>query len=212
MVMPYGIEYSTLNAFTQEGEGVPDTPFRVAHDIGRRLAELRELLEETQKDFAARFGRGWKQVSMWERGHQRPRPSVLSQAADRNCWPLGIFEEGGPRPATIGRDALKRPAVPRSGGVGDTSAPRSQSPGRRREDIELRSAALRHAAGRLDVLLRLIQAYRDAGRPASPEILAEWLEIAAANASEPSPPSGGGALPPWPQAAQSSRTGGPGLP
>jgi transcriptional regulator with XRE-family HTH domain len=211
MVMPYGIEYSTLNAFTQEGVGVGDTPFRVASDIGRRLAELRVCLDETQKDFAARFGRGWKQVSMWERGHQRPRPSVLSQAADRNCWPLGIFEEGGPRPATIGRDALKGPVETRSG---DRTAPRSAIPGRRREDIELRSAAYRHAMGRLDVLLRLIQAYRDAGRPASPEILAEWLEIAAANASpDLSPPApGGGALPPAPLAALSWRTGALDLP
>jgi transcriptional regulator with XRE-family HTH domain len=98
---------------------------------------------------------------------------------------------------------------------GEPSAPRSTSPGRRREDVELRSAAYRHAMGRLDVLLRLIQAYRDAGRPASPEILAEWLEIAALNASpDITPPAGpgGGALPPMPPAALSWRTGGPGLP
>jgi transcriptional regulator with XRE-family HTH domain len=98
---------------------------------------------------------------------------------------------------------------------GEPSAPRSHSPGRRREDVELRSAALRHAAGRLDVLLRLIQAYKDAGRAASPEILAEWLEIAALNASaDLTPPGGlgGGALPPMPLAAQSWHTGAPGLP
>jgi transcriptional regulator with XRE-family HTH domain len=192
---------------------MPDDPIQVAADIGKRLAELRELLGEEQRAFAARFGRDWKQVSRWERGPQRPRPSVLRLAAERNGWPLEMFEEGGPSPSGIGLDALKRHAERRSGGVGDTNAPRSQSPGRRREDIELRSAALRHAAGRLDVLLRLIQAYRDAGRPASPEILAEWLEIAAANASEPTPPApGGGALPPGPLAALSWRTGAPGLP
>jgi transcriptional regulator with XRE-family HTH domain len=103
----------------------------------------------------------------------------------------------------------------REGEPGDPNAQRAHSPGRRREDIELRSAGLRHAAGRLDVLLRLIQAYRDAGRPASPEILGEWLEIAALNASPdvtlPAGP-GGGALPPMPPAALSWRTDGHGLP
>jgi transcriptional regulator with XRE-family HTH domain len=102
---------------------MPD-PLRVASDVGRRLAELRELLGETQRDFAARFGRGWKQVSMWERGHQRPRPSVLVLAAQKNGWPLGIFEEGGPRPAEIGVKALKSPVETRTG---DRTAPRSPS-------------------------------------------------------------------------------------
>jgi transcriptional regulator with XRE-family HTH domain len=117
---------------------MPD-PLRVASDVGRRLAELRELLGETQRDFAARFGRGWKQVSMWERGHQRPRPSVLVLAAQKNGWPLGIFEEGGPRPAEIGVKALKSPVETRTG---DRTAPRSPSPGRRKEDIELRAVVL----------------------------------------------------------------------
>jgi transcriptional regulator with XRE-family HTH domain len=141
-------------------------------------------------------------VSRWRRGEcpddlRLPEiATYLRVALDWLKSGVGTFEPSGQAP-------------------GDPQAQRVQSPGRRREDIELRSAAYRHAMGRLDVLLRLIQAYRDAGRPASPEILGEWLEIAALNASaDPSPPAGpgGGALPPMPLTALSWRTGGPGLP
>lgn len=72
--------------------------FVVAEDIAGRLKELRHHLGEAQRPFAARFCRGWKQVSEWERGNQRPRPSVLRQAATQHGWPVEIFAAGGPRP------------------------------------------------------------------------------------------------------------------
>jgi transcriptional regulator with XRE-family HTH domain len=140
-------------------------------------------------------------VSRWRRGEcpddlRLPEiATYLRVALDWLKSGVGAFEPSGQAP-------------------GDPQAQRVQSPGRRREDIELRSAAYRHAMGRLDVLLRLIQAYKDAGRPASPDILAEWLAIAALNASDPSPPAnpGGGALPPMPPAALSWHTDGHGPP
>lgn len=73
----------------------------VAADVGERIRELRQLFEETQPVFARRFGRGWQQVSSWERGEHRPPASVLERAAEQNHWPIAIFAEGGPRPADV---------------------------------------------------------------------------------------------------------------
>jgi transcriptional regulator with XRE-family HTH domain len=179
---------------------MPDA-LKVASDIGKRLAELRECLGENQRDFAARFGRGWKQVSMWERGHQKPRPSVLALALEKNRWPSGIFEEGGPRPAEIDVKALKSSPEARTGAGGDRSATRAPQPGRRREDIELRAMAIHHAAGRLDVIARLIRAYRDAGKSPGPGTLDEWLDILASDPVNGPTLSGPGA-PATPQSAR----------
>lgn len=87
--------------------------FRVARDIHARLAELRELLGESQEVFALRFARGWKQVSAWENQRQAPPPSVLAWAASRNGWPVEIFAKGGPMPKAV-INAPKRPVEPRS--------------------------------------------------------------------------------------------------
>lgn len=75
--------------------------WRVAGDIGGRLAELRQLLGETQREFAARFGRQQNQVGYWERGEYVPPRSVLERGADRHGWPIVIFTEGGPRPGDV---------------------------------------------------------------------------------------------------------------
>ena len=149
----------------------------VAGDIGRRLAELRELLGEGQRDFAARFGRTWKRVSAWENGAAAPPQSALEHAAKRAGWPLEMFAEDGPYPKQALESRI-RLGEPRSNG-GAGSVPRS--PGRRQEDVELRAAAKRKDAARLAVLADLMRAYREMGRPASPEVLGEWLEILAEN-------------------------------
>ena len=63
------------------------------------MLELREHLGLTQVQIAEFFARGWKQVSAWERGAQRPPPVVLTRAAKNQGWPIEIFMKGGPRPA-----------------------------------------------------------------------------------------------------------------
>lgn len=78
---------------------MPD--FEIAGDIGDRIRELRQVYQETQPVFARRFGRGWQQVSSWERGEHRPPASVLELAAEKNSWPLALFSQGGPRPTEI---------------------------------------------------------------------------------------------------------------
>ena len=62
---------------------------------------------------------------------------------------------------------------------GNPQIPRS--PGRRREDLELRAAGHGKDAARLERLITLMQVYRDAGRAVTPEILAEWIQIVAEN-------------------------------
>lgn len=72
---------------------------RIAEDIAERIRELREHLGETQEVFAERFARGWKQISSWERGNQKPPAKVLERTARVYDWPTEIFEIDGPRPA-----------------------------------------------------------------------------------------------------------------
>lgn len=73
-------------------------PWHMAGNIGARLALHRQILGLSQELYGRLFGRGWKQVSAWENGHSKPRPSVISRAASQNGWPLEMFEEGGPMP------------------------------------------------------------------------------------------------------------------
>lgn len=75
--------------------------FEVAADIGDRMRELRSILGETQVAFGERFGRGWKQISAWERGTAQPPASVLLLAARQNEWPATIFTDAGPRPGQV---------------------------------------------------------------------------------------------------------------
>lgn len=144
----------------------------VAEDIGKRLAELRDCLGESQRTFAKHFGRTWKRVSAWENGQSEPARGVLEAAAERAGWDTAMFAEGGPYPT----QALECARMP-----GEAS--KRRGPGRRREDIELRADGLRKDAARLDTLVRLIRSYLDSGETPSPDILAEWLEIVRANAT-----------------------------
>jgi hypothetical protein len=48
---------------------------------------------------------------------------------------------------------------------------------------------LKKDAARLDILVRLIRSYRDAGESPSPDILAEWLSIVQANSHGAGPPA-----------------------
>ena len=79
---------------------------KLAADFGARIRELRDLLEESQATFAERWGRTAKQMGVWENGKQRPHYSAVQRAAEKNGWPMAIFEKGGPMPSV----ALKRPA------------------------------------------------------------------------------------------------------
>ena len=144
----------------------------VAGDIAARLKELRVCLGERQRTFAQHFGRTWKRVSAWENGLSVPPQGVLIQAAEGAGWDTAMFAEGGPYP----KQALECVRMPQE-------RRRPRGPGRRQEDIELRAEALRKDAARLDVLVRLIRSYRDAGETPSPDILSEWLEIVRANSS-----------------------------
>ena len=158
----------------------------VAGDIGRRLAERRERLGEGQRDFAARFGRTWKRVSAWENGAAAPPQSALEHAATRYGWPREMFAEDGPYPKQALESSIRHGETRSNGEAG--SVPRT--PGRRQEDVELRAAAIRKDAARLDVIARLIRAYRDAGKAPGVGTLDEWLDILAASRGRPSPPAG----------------------
>lgn len=151
----------------------------VAEDIGRRLAELRECLGESQRAFAKRFGRTWKRVSAWENGQSAPPKGVLAQAAERAGWDTQMFAAGGPYP----KQALECARMPQDRRT-------ERGPGRRQEDVELRASALRKDAARLDAILKLIRTYREMGRPASPDVLEEWEAIARANSLPENPPAG----------------------
>jgi len=159
------------------------TDWVVAGDIGKRLAELRACLGESQTTFAKRFGRTWKRVSAWENGASTPPQSVLVQAAERAGWDTAMFAEGGIYP----RQALECVRMPQesSKAGGGTSGP-TRSPGRRAEDY---ARSMRADAARLSVLLDRIRMYRDQGRSPSPEILEEWLAIMRANSLGGGPPS-----------------------
>jgi transcriptional regulator with XRE-family HTH domain len=180
---------------------LPGRAVRMDLGFGERLKEAMIRRRVTPGRMARDLKVVPQTVSRWRRG-ECPDDLRLPELAAYLTVALDWLKSG------VGELEPKAPTT------GDHTAQRTPSPGRRREDIELRSAAYRHAMGRLDVLLRLIQAYKDAGRPASPDILAEWLAIAALNASDPSPPAnpGGGALPPMPPAALSWHTDGHGPP
>ena len=78
----------------------------VASDIAERIRDLRETLGRgegplLQEDLARRAGVRASQVSQWERGAQRPSRSRLERWAEREGWPLEMFQEGAPMPSTL---------------------------------------------------------------------------------------------------------------
>jgi transcriptional regulator with XRE-family HTH domain len=160
-----------------KGEGsVPDRAVRMDAAFGGRLkqAMVRRGVRPAELAKALEVGQGT--VSRWRRG-ECPSDLRLEKIAGY----LRVSGEWLMRGVGEIETESKAPGSPVEARSGDRTAPRSSVPGRRREDIELRAAAIRHAAGRLDVIARLIQAYRDAGRPASPDVLAEWLDILASD-------------------------------
>ena len=152
----------------------------LASDIAGRLRELLAVCGWNQQQMAERVGVRPAQVGVWLAGTQIPAKSRLAAWARREGWPQAIFEDGGPMP----RDALNRLAAARSLAE---ATPGGRSPGRRAEDVRLRAAAKQKDAARLDVIARLIRAYRDAGKAPGPGTLDEWLDILASN-GDASPP------------------------
>jgi hypothetical protein len=76
-----------------------------------------------------------------------------------------MFAEDGPRPR-----ATLEAVIRQEGQTGRTPDP---------EDLRLREAMSRKdAAVRLERLVTLMRLYRELGRSASPDVLAEWLAIA----------------------------------
>lgn len=95
MRIPYEIQSTTEIRYCQEANLAR---WRMAEDIGNRLRIHREAMRLTQKEYGRLFGRDWKQVSAWENGHSRPRPSTVERTVSGNGWDLRMFTEGGPMP------------------------------------------------------------------------------------------------------------------
>lgn len=75
--------------------------FRLAGNFGDRVAELREILRETQDEFGRRWLARGKQVSVWENGGQKPPARKVREVAAAQRWPIEIFAEGGPMPSEL---------------------------------------------------------------------------------------------------------------
>ena len=79
----------------------------VASDIADRIKNLREFLGGDtrkailQETLARRAGVRTSQVSQWERGAQSPSKSRLERWAEREGWPVEIFQDGGPMPTEV---------------------------------------------------------------------------------------------------------------
>lgn len=115
---------------------------KLAADFGARIKQLREeILDESQEEFAVRWGRARKQVGTWEAGGQTPHLSTVIRVARAQGWPLAIFEEGGPMPI----DAVKRP-VNRRSRSGATPGGPAPSEAARRYFVEVRAILKAKAA------------------------------------------------------------------
>ena len=79
----------------------------VASDIAERVKNLREFLGRgtgkpvIQEELAKRAGVRTSQISQWERGAQRPSRNRLERWAEREGWPIEMFQEGAPMPARV---------------------------------------------------------------------------------------------------------------
>ena len=74
----------------------------VAENIADRIAELKEALGiRTQAELAKRAWVGKQQVGVWLRGTQQPSRQRLISWAEREGWPVAIFEEDGPMPRAV---------------------------------------------------------------------------------------------------------------
>lgn len=148
--------------------------------LGERVRWARRRAKLTQVRLAALAGIHKDTVSGWETGKiggDEVREANLRAVAPYLKVSADWLREGG---AT--------PRIPVAGPLTDAPGIPTRSPGRRAEDVELRASAKRKDAARLDMVIHLMQAYRDAGRAAGPGVLDEWLLILAAN---PPGPDGG---------------------
>jgi transcriptional regulator with XRE-family HTH domain len=172
-----------------KGEILPGRSVRTDEAFGNRLKEAMARRGISPGRMAHDLEVAAQTVSRWRRG-ECPDDLRLPEIATYLKVSLEWLRKGlgdiEPRVQALG---------------GDTTAQRAPAPGRRREDIELRAMAIHHAAGRLDVIARLIQAYRDAGTSPGPGTLDEWLDILASDPVNGPTPSGPGA----PAAPQSAR-------
>jgi transcriptional regulator with XRE-family HTH domain len=151
-----------------KGRILPGRSVRMDLEFGERLREAMARRRVAPGRMAHDLEVAPQTVSRWRRG-ECPDDLRLPEIATYLRIALDWLKRG------VGDIEPKVPTT------GDHTAQRAPSAGRRREDLELRALAIQHAAGRLDVIARLIQAYRDAGRPASPDVLAEWLDILASD-------------------------------
>ena len=91
-----------------KGEDSPSEEWVTATNIAVRIRDLRKALSGglTQRQLAVRAGVGSKQVSKWEKGNQVPAQPRLSSWAEREGWPITIFAEDGPMPASVVNNAV----------------------------------------------------------------------------------------------------------
>jgi len=87
---------------------------RPTSEFAERIAELREALGEGDAEMAERFGRAPKQIGVWRNGGQAPHDRTLRRVAERNGWPVAMFYDGGPRPATVVNQPVNAPTAGRS--------------------------------------------------------------------------------------------------
>ena len=103
-----------------KGEDSPSEEWVTATNIAVRIRDLRKALSGglTQRQLAVRAGVSGKQVSKWEKGNQVPAQPRLSSWAEREGWPIAIFTEGGPMPASV----VNGPVIKRAGEVRERDA------------------------------------------------------------------------------------------
>lgn len=155
----------------------------VAPDFKDRIKALRDHLGEDQPTFAKRFGRRKKQISSWENGHQRPRTSTLEWAAEKNGWPLEIFEDGKDWTADTLADLVKVPvnASDDDGAPAVTGTP--ERPSRRHGEsgaadvgvLRPERAADRETAKVWERIQKEIAPYLMSGEPLDAEQAQRWL-------------------------------------
>ena len=103
-----------------KGEDPPSEEWVTATNIAVRIRDLRKALSGglTQRQLAVRAGVSGKQGSKWEKGNQVPAQPRLSSWAEREGWPITIFTEGGPMPASVVNSAVNnRPGEVRERGA-----------------------------------------------------------------------------------------------
>ena len=89
-----------------------------ATNIAERMSDLRDAMGWDQADVAKLVDRTWQTVSDWERAVRPPPKNVLVRLAREQSWPITIFTEGGPMPASV----VNGPVIKRPGEVRQPNA------------------------------------------------------------------------------------------